>query len=271
MFPEKILGVLLLIGCSVSSFAQQWVICNVDTLRGDVRKVTNFEFNGMDTIRSVHTYDGQGLELVAYFSSRSNILGNRKTRYDKDLRIMASELYYGNDSLCERHTYKYDTRGRKIQQKTEYRHCGECNDLRDILEGTMSNWVTGEYIARTTSNNRFDDMENLVEVENHVVKNWLSNGAVQFSDTTIETKHYKYATDGEVQEVVERRIERGSREDSTLTVTHPQPAGNEGGRPQNEANKIVNHGQVIEYDAHGNLIKLTRNGAVIIRREIEYN
>ena len=210
---------LFLICLTLCADAQVRIVSKGDTLKGNIKRVTEYRFNWIDTIKSVHNYDIEGSETVTFYSSKNVFLGKERKKVDGNGRIKASGFYYKKDTLCDSFTYQYDAFGREIEQLSKYQHCGQCNCLRDILSGSIANWISGEFTSFTQFKSEYDHTGNLVKTNKQTFRTW-SSAEDPYTDTAIETTVYNYKRNGKVAGIKKENFEiRQGRRDTTLEIT----------------------------------------------------
>jgi len=130
---------------SVCSYAQVRLSFYGDTLKGDIKKMTeyNYIYSWEKSVRFDYTCDvSRGMEVAVYCEADNKPCVKWLVRYDKD-RAVEKSLYNSEGQLCHTTTYKYDGLGRVVEQTYVDSSGGSCNALGDYLDGAISNWAVG--------------------------------------------------------------------------------------------------------------------------------
>src|ERR1043165_4399745 len=116
-FSRKVKIIVLLIFCaSLRSTGQVTVTYYGDTLKGKIRKLTEYRdmTGALEGLRkSVYTCDIAKSSVTAEFDNASRWV----VKYDNSDRIVETVLYCDSNTICQRNTCKYDADGRKIETR----------------------------------------------------------------------------------------------------------------------------------------------------------
>lgn len=240
---------------ALSSQCQVRITFYGDTLKGNIKKMTEHRFEWMDTIKTVYTWDATKHLGTAIFND-----GFAKwfVRYDKGGHILEESLYSYNDKLCRQSTYSYNIDGGGIESRELQYLCQQCNNLSDRLNNSASNWVAGIFVSTSLNKSEYDDTGRLIR------KMKKSYSSISGSDTTTEITSYKYSDSRKIATIKKETFSTSGKD--TMVETTDRKMAEIFGTKMNGKTEDYKK----EYDAQGNVIKITHGTMVILWREIEY-
>lgn len=250
-----IVCMLLSIACS----AQVRMNYSGDTLKGNVKKVTEHRYVWRDTITLAYAYDEIRKVASECFYRGDVLKGTWIAKYDNSGRVLETVLYSDSNKLCSKQSCKYDRQG----MKTEVLHadCGypRCYQLVDMLDGSMSNWPMGEMTyCNTIDQYEYNSLGLVAKMRKKVFEG---------SDTVLENvTDYVYNSNGALIEMRDSAFERYGNTTPKVKTYRYDSAGNKTEEElYSNANstdlsnwynggKSMTHKILYKYDSHNNRV-----------------
>jgi len=181
----------------ISGYAQISIFSGDDTLKGNIKKLTEYVYVSDYLITNVYIWDTIEKSVTgSIYYNKDSLIGKRTARYNDERQIIEKRLYCMNDELCEKLIHTYDDKGRKTMSTCSYysnsskEDVGRYNTFSDVLMGGVSHWAMAIDSTVVQLTYKYDSKGNLTEGK----KIEITNGK-RYSDTSIYITYTSYHAD----------------------------------------------------------------------------
>lgn len=177
-------------------YHEGWLSGPEDTLKGNIKKLTEYSTSFRDSAIKVYTCDTAAKTETALFYEKQKLLGKWIVQYDAYGNIIETELYCDSTILSKGSYNKYDAKGRKIESTTiEYNT--DCHYLTNWLIDGIIDYVVSKYPIYSITSYTHDGMGRL---KDDITRDY-ENGD---RDTLFKVNRYSYDRNGQLTEKEEK-------------------------------------------------------------------
>lgn len=195
-----ILLVLLSSTCTTAQVKQLyqagWLYDEEDTLRGNIKKLTEYSTSLRDSAIKIYTYDAAAKTVTGQFYSSQKLLGKWIAQYDVYGNIVETLLYCEDTIPSTIRRVQYDAKGRKKEDATIEYHEG-CQYLTNWFIDGIVDYAVSTYPIYSTTLYSYDSAGRL---SLDITRDYK----VGDPGTLFTTNTYKYGTNTQLTEKEEK-------------------------------------------------------------------
>lgn len=208
------------IGCiAANSHAQILITGSGDTLKGNIKRLTEHFYNSDYTVKTIYTWDTVIKTVVGRIYDEHDIQkGKRVFKYNNAGRIFERYFYCNEDEFCEKEISKYDANGLMLERRVynyynrTQQYPGNCNSLRDWLWGGITERFTNVDSSIDIYTYQYDRRGNLIEEKHEDIT--IGEG---YNSSSVYLIYDTYYPDNKI--AIHKRIIIYSNDDTTIEQT----------------------------------------------------
>ena len=173
MLKYYILRFILIIaigGVADTVNAQILITGSGDTLKGNIKRLTERFYNSDYTVKTIYTWDTVMKTIVGRIYDEHDIQkGKRVFKYNDAGRILERYFYCNDNELCEKDISKYDVHGYELERRicqyysSSQQYPGNCNKLKEWIYNMIGEWESNIDSAISTHTYKYDNRGNQTE------------------------------------------------------------------------------------------------------------
>jgi hypothetical protein len=201
-FSMRVLALLLLsvsfnCGAQVKLlYHEGWLSGPDDTLKGNIKKLTEYSTSFRDSAIKVYTCDTAAKTETALFYEKQKLLGKWVVQFDAYGNIIETGLYCDSTILSTGCYNKYDAKGRKTES-TKIQYNAHCHYLTNWLIDGIVDYAVSRYPIYSITLYTYDSMGRL---KDDITRDY-ENGD---RDTLFKVNRYSYDRNGQLVEKEEK-------------------------------------------------------------------